>query len=222
MASGNSLFVFGGQDEDNTKLSDLWEFNLATKHWAHIAYTSALQDIGRSGHAAVAFGGRMYVFGGILEVTKELNDLLVYDFKTQKLSVHEGATVSEASVHHMRAEDSLSKAQGPQEGSPVGRGKTMPSPARKGSPGRKTAMATTGSPMSKSPTKKFQASATFNSTAHHEGDKRLSSPTSVTMKNSFIIKSADESFDAYYQAMKRRRHANSDSPAATDQRMTTF
>lgn len=36
---------------------------------------------------AVAFGGKMYVFGGILEVTKELNDLLVYDFKTQKMAV---------------------------------------------------------------------------------------------------------------------------------------
>lgn len=29
----------------------------------------------------------MYIFGGILEVTKELNDLLVYDFKTQKMAV---------------------------------------------------------------------------------------------------------------------------------------
>jgi len=84
-------------------------------------------------------------------------------------------------------------------------------------------MATTGSPMSKSPTKKFQAAATFNSTAHHHEDKRLSSPTSVTMKNSFIIKSADESFDAYYQQMKRRRHTTIDSPATlAEVRLTTF
>ena len=44
-------------------------------------------DVGRSGHAAVSFKDKMYIFGGILEVTKELNDLLVYDFKSQKLSV---------------------------------------------------------------------------------------------------------------------------------------
>ena len=82
VAYGNSLFIFGGQDEDNNKLSDLWEFNVTTKQWAQIAYSSSLQEVGRSGHAAVGFGSKMYVFGGILEVTKELNDLLVYDFKT--------------------------------------------------------------------------------------------------------------------------------------------
>jgi hypothetical protein len=29
----------------------------------------------------------MYIFGGILEVTKELNDLLVFDTRTQKMAV---------------------------------------------------------------------------------------------------------------------------------------
>lgn len=28
----------------------------------------------------------MYIFGGILELTKELNEMLVYDFKTGKFS----------------------------------------------------------------------------------------------------------------------------------------
>ena len=37
-------------------------------------------------------------------------------------------------------------------------------------------------------------------------EKGLSSPTSISMQTSFIIKNADESFDAYYQQMKRRRH----------------
>lgn len=31
----------------------------------------------------------MYLFGGILEVTKELNDLLVYDFKTETFEIHD-------------------------------------------------------------------------------------------------------------------------------------
>ena len=85
VANGNSIFVFGGQDEENNKLGDLWEFNVTTKSWAQIG--KPLPDMARSGHVAVAFGGKMYVFGGILEVTKELNDLLVYDFKTQKMSI---------------------------------------------------------------------------------------------------------------------------------------
>ena len=53
----------------------------------------------------------------------------------------------------------------------------------------------------------------------------LSSPTSVSMQNSFIIKNADETFDAYYQSMRKRKFqagatmgdslAASGSPAAT-------
>jgi len=37
----------------------------------------------RSGHSANLFNGKMYVFGGIFEITKELSELLVYDFDTQ-------------------------------------------------------------------------------------------------------------------------------------------
>lgn len=91
VAQGNSIFVFGGQDEDNNKLGDLWEFNVTTKQWAQINFQNVTQgaEITRSGHAAVAYGSKMYIFGGILEVTKELNDLLIYDFKTQRMLVHD-------------------------------------------------------------------------------------------------------------------------------------
>jgi hypothetical protein len=33
----------------------------------------------------------------------------------------------------------------------------------------------------------------------------LESPTSISMKNSFIIKNADASFDHYYNSMKKRK-----------------
>ena len=41
----------------------------------------------------------------------------------------------------------------------------------------------------------------------HTGEKEhveLSSPTSISMKNSYIIKNADPSFDTYYKSMNRR------------------
>lgn len=41
-----------------------------------------------------------------------------------------------------------------------------------------------------------------------EKDKKessLSSPTSISMQNSFIIKNADDSFDAYYAQMRKRK-----------------
>ena len=39
----------------------------------------------------------------------------------------------------------------------------------------------------------------------------LASPTSINMKNSFIIKNADESFDAYYHIMKKRKQGQNQS-----------
>jgi hypothetical protein len=35
------------------------------------------------------------------------------------------------------------------------------------------------------------------------------SPTSISMQNTFIIKNADESFDAYFQTMKKRKAGTS-------------
>ena len=35
----------------------------------------------RSGHSANIYDGKMYIFGGIFEITKELSELLVYDFE---------------------------------------------------------------------------------------------------------------------------------------------
>lgn len=34
VSNGNSIFIFGGQDDENNKLGDLWEFNVTTKQWA--------------------------------------------------------------------------------------------------------------------------------------------------------------------------------------------
>ena len=59
--------------------------------------------------------------------------------------------------------------------------------------------------LGKSPTKRPSMLGTLAG-GHAAEDKGLSSPTSISMQNSFIIKNADESFDLYYQQMKRRRH----------------
>lgn len=39
-------------------------------------------------------------------------------------------------------------------------------------------------------------------------EKGLKTPTSVSMKNSYIIKNADVSFDHYYAQMKKRKHGD--------------
>lgn len=36
---------------------------------------------------------------------------------------------------------------------------------------------------------------------------QLTTPTSISMMNSFVIKNADQSFDHYYASMKKRKNA---------------
>lgn len=38
----------------------------------------------RSGHSAQIYNDYMLIYGGIFEVTKELNDMHVFDFKNEK------------------------------------------------------------------------------------------------------------------------------------------
>ena len=79
------LYVFGGQDDENNKLGDLWEFDTQTSTWRQIVPKEGdYVPIPRSGHTAVVSGDRMYIFAGIYELTKELNDTVVFDFSQMK------------------------------------------------------------------------------------------------------------------------------------------
>lgn len=78
---GDSLFIFGGKDEENNKLSDVWEFNFNTSQWA--LQETQNTPVARSGHSACLYKDTMVVFGGIFEVTKELNDMMIYDIKNK-------------------------------------------------------------------------------------------------------------------------------------------
>lgn len=71
---------------------------------------------------------------------------------------------------------------------------------------RNKTLGATQSP-TRSPTKKRQNSPGATKKDDSTGGNRegLSSPTSVSMLNSFIIKNADESFEAYFQQMRRRK-----------------
>jgi len=46
-----TLYVFGGQDDDSNKLSDMWEFNMTTKAWTQMKFGWAdFKPMPRSGH----------------------------------------------------------------------------------------------------------------------------------------------------------------------------
>ena len=57
---------------------------------------------------------------------------------------------------------------------------------------------------------------------HHDdhGQVELKSPTSISMKNSYIIKNADPSFETYYNTMKKRSKVLSSLPAIPESAAT--
>lgn len=77
---GSNMYVFGGKDDDSNKLNDLWVFNYNDQIWEELKPDFGLSPppLPRSGHSACLYGDIMCVFGGIYDVTKELNDLHVY------------------------------------------------------------------------------------------------------------------------------------------------
>lgn len=75
---GNMMYIFGGKSDNATKLNDLWAFNMSNPSWQRIKPVDEVLPETRSGHSAVIYDGVMLVFGGILEVTKELNDVCAF------------------------------------------------------------------------------------------------------------------------------------------------
>jgi len=69
-------------------LFDLWEFDIESSTWTLIELPDdSYTPPPRSGHSSTIFKGKMFIFGGILELTKELNELLTFDFETRKFSL---------------------------------------------------------------------------------------------------------------------------------------
>lgn len=71
----------------------MWSFDMATSQWARLDNPDSngiIQNkdepdihIARSGHIAVDVNNKMYIFGGIFEVTKELNDMIIFDYTSK-------------------------------------------------------------------------------------------------------------------------------------------
>jgi hypothetical protein len=83
VARGKEMILFGGRDEDNEKLNDIWSFNFESMQWTQLIPLNA-PPTPRCGHSASLHNDCMLIFGGIYDVTKELNDLQSYCFATKK------------------------------------------------------------------------------------------------------------------------------------------
>ena len=76
VCKGN-MYIFGGKDDSSQKLNDFWSFNIADQKWLQVT-AGGEAPYERSGHSMSVFEDFIILFGGIWDVTKELNDLHVY------------------------------------------------------------------------------------------------------------------------------------------------
>lgn len=74
-----SIYIFGGKADD--RLNDLWRFDLQANMFSRVKDTEDMRPNVRNGHSMNFFDGKLYVFGGIHEVTWELDDLHIFDVK---------------------------------------------------------------------------------------------------------------------------------------------
>ena len=76
--------MFGGKADNDLKLNDLWLFSLTKQSWQSIDCTDEVVPSVRSGHTCCLFGDLMLVFGGIFEVTREINDTFAFSFEQRR------------------------------------------------------------------------------------------------------------------------------------------
>lgn len=78
----NKIYMFGGRNDFNDKLSDTWEFDISAKTWNKIECEK--MPIGRSSHACIVYESKIILFGGIVDITKEINEIDQFDLEAKK------------------------------------------------------------------------------------------------------------------------------------------
>ncbi|CAD8046545.1 unnamed protein product [Paramecium primaurelia] len=79
-----SLYMFGGKDGFE-RFNDLWQFDLSKQEWNFIPILGS-SDIPmcRSGHSLIVHENQLILFGGIHDITWELDDLLTYQINNKE------------------------------------------------------------------------------------------------------------------------------------------
>lgn len=94
------IYVFGGKN-DTARYNDLWSFSLTDFKFKRLSDEGELPAV-RNGHTMNYFDGKLYVFGGIHDITWELDDLHIYTLSKGKWTTleHDSPRKIEKKVHN--------------------------------------------------------------------------------------------------------------------------
>lgn len=86
---GDSMWMFGGQG-DTEKFNDLWRYSIHFNTWDQVQVDDESSPLQWSGHSMTTYKHYLIIFGGIHEVTKELDDAYAFNTKTNKFTMLSG------------------------------------------------------------------------------------------------------------------------------------
>jgi N-acetylneuraminic acid mutarotase len=207
----NIIYMFGGRNDFNDKLNDIWEFNIAAKTWTIIELDDV--PIGRSHHTLVTESDRMILFGGIVEITKEINEIHQYDFNSKEWTTiddkSDHAPISPAKINEVKMNETAPiRSQNAMKTLELKRDannksmKKMNSKANLIDPDENDKNFHLLKPV---PKKNKKANADSKNDDHTEMRNEINTPTTENLRNTFVIKNQNEGFDHYYHTMKKRK-----------------
>lgn len=219
------MYVFAGKDVDNNKLNDLWQLDLKSKSWKK-SEQQGDAPIERSGASLVAYKGYLILFGGIFELTKELGDCYAYDTRSKTwytLFEEIDSPVHKHSPNHTFGMGKFGRADSIKSPSPMHKGNSS---FNAGDPNFSMNLQRTKAKSKPKHTSIFEVDNSMlrkqklqkalkkkrDMEKNPMEDSMLTSPTSLSMKNSFLIKNSGKGFDNFFSSQKRRKMGMTNSP----------
>jgi N-acetylneuraminic acid mutarotase len=86
----NCLYLFGGLNELNQTLNDMWRFDIGGQTWREVTQYGDVPRP-RSGHSFSINLDEIYMFGGLIEVTNESDELFKFDLTTNSWTLIYGS-----------------------------------------------------------------------------------------------------------------------------------
>ena len=189
VANGKAI-VFGGRNDYSDMLDDTWEFDILSKWWTLVDCDPS--PVGRANCTLTVDGSRMILFGGIVEITKEINELHQYQnsgwSSIDDESSHTGEVDRSPSPARWRKEEPIGEMYPTQMDKTAPVGNQSPSKLRD----RNFFLP------KEIPKQKKKGVSKKKQEKYDEMRTGLSTPTTENLRNTFVIKNSGESFDAYH------------------------